>query len=143
LAQHPHISRKENFPQERKTGQIKKRLILAPVMERLRHKFIRIAFLSLTGLAFLNLGFVLLEVDLLQIDKQLPVFSALSAGAEEEEQGEGSAKEQGKEIDLHVGDHLSHHNTLSCNELTRERHLFQLKITAGFASKFSPPPENS
>jgi hypothetical protein len=112
-------------------------------MNRLRANFIRLTFVFLTGLSFLNMGFALLEVNLLHIDKELSIGYGLNNfGAEEEEQGgESSQKEQGKEIDLHVADHLCHHMTLLSNARIRQKHLYQTEITAGFASKFSPPPE--
>jgi hypothetical protein len=118
-------------------------VILAAIMNLFRISVPRVAFILFTGLAFLNMGFVLLEVNLLNMNKDLPVFCNLSNfGAEEEEQGEESSSgESGKEVDLHVGDMLAHHKVDTSNNEAREKHLHNQKLISGFLTKFSPPPE--
>jgi hypothetical protein len=119
--------------------------ILAPVMKLFRTSIARGTFILLTGIAFLNLGFVLLEVNLLDINKDLPVFSSLNAyGAEEEEHGEEApSSESGKEVDLHVDELITHHQVVVGNTQQTEAHLYNLKVISASQPPPCPPPELS
>jgi hypothetical protein len=116
-------------------------------MRELRHKLVRITFLLITGLCFLNMSFFIGEVALLNLSKDDAsiefVIKILIAGGfeEESETADEHEKPNAKSSDLFLSHSLYHHHHLFLIAQQRFGSLNILVPHSGHLEIFSPPPE--
>jgi hypothetical protein len=136
-----------NRPQESKRKRIlKKWCMFTPRnMHLLRENFTRRVFILLTGIAFLNLSFLVAEIRVLELTSKYKSLIQLvnNSGLEEEKEagGEGGESDASEEVE----DIIEH--SLTCYRIsisilkqeTIDSHAFSVR--PGHAEKYSPPPD--
>ena len=103
----------------------------------------RYATIYLTGMTFLNLSFLQLEIDLLKHSLGANYTVLLAAAMLEEEKGsEETEKDQsGKEINLIFHFHNLKRASLLLFSQKMKWITFESSLHKGYSKKFSPPPE--
>jgi hypothetical protein len=99
----------------------------------------------LSGLTFLNMSFILAELNAVGVGKQSSLFqNIMNAGVEEEKETDTSSESDGLENEEYLGFdfHLlltkSGHTPINRKICNRDFGLFD----SGYLESFSPPPEN-
>lgn len=116
-------------------------------MQFFRHSYIRSIIVYLTGITFLNLSFLQVEVTLLkktqnnQLIENIALLLSAAASEEERECGESKDNPNAKEVDLISHQSIIQHSsffvlTQNIKWLSNEG-LFN----HAYLQKFSPPPE--
>jgi hypothetical protein len=100
-------------------------------------------FSFLAGLTFLNMAFILAEIDALGISKQSTLIrTMMTSGIEEEtESPENTEVDIFDEIDLSLHDSLKHNYLKLLAAQQKNRYFISLAISSGYRQNFSPPPE--
>ena len=111
-----------------------------------RNKYLRTLLTLMTGIIFLNMGFFLLEVRLLDLHKNRQLMENISrmvAGAAfEEERDAGSSSAGFAEEEYVAGHHAHNHQAKLFLISDNTSHLFEAgTCRLGYLKKFSPPPE--
>jgi hypothetical protein len=112
-------------------------------MNLLRGIFIRSVFILLAGIAFLNMSFILAEINALDLAKKYKslVQMVINAGLEEEKEAGGEASETDSiEVDL-IDGLLTHYEILLTSAKRRNKTLDRLALHPGHNETFSPPPD--
>lgn len=113
-------------------------------MQVLRCSYIRFVVIYLTGITFLNLSFLQVEVTLLKQSRNNALIENISLLLSEEEREAGASEDShvnAKEVDFILHQSIIHHTAFfelaeSIKWLSNEG-LF----CHGYLKKFSPPPE--
>lgn len=117
-------------------------------MDCFRKNIVRLVFLLVTGVTFLNMSFFIAEVTLLNLSKDDAaienVIKILIAGGFEEENETPDGQEKSfsmKEVDLFMSLNLYHH--LHLYRIAQHRYCFKNTLVplSGHIDIFSPPPE--
>ena len=114
-------------------------------MKLFRNNLNRKLFTFLAGVTFLNMSFILSEVDALGLSKNSTLIqNIINTGIEEEK--ETSTEKPGdnstNEILLSLQENLNHHSILYFLGQQRNKHLDNESPTSGYTRIFSPPPDS-
>ena len=110
-------------------------------MMSLRGKYSRAIFVFLTGVAFLNMSFILAEIDTMGLTKDSALIQNLiSAGAEEEKDSSKTGFDDLKEVYLDERNEIYQH-AFFLIALQRNSSEESDKPLAAHNAKFCPPPE--
>jgi hypothetical protein len=112
-------------------------------MNAFRNNFIRRLITFLAGLTFVNMGFIIGEVEALGLNKRSSlVQNIINAGAEEEESApETSDDDVFTEIDLSLHDPFRHDDIILLYTCKINHHALDISLSSGYPENFSPPPE--
>jgi hypothetical protein len=112
-------------------------------MHAFRNTFTRRLITFLAGLTFVNMGFIIAEVEALGLNKRSSlVQNIINTGAEEEESSpETSEDDAFTEIDLSLHDPFRHDEIILFNTSKRNHHTLTISLSSGYYKNFSPPPE--
>jgi hypothetical protein len=115
-------------------------------MKLFRNKVNRNLFTFFAGITFLNMSFILSEVDALGLSKNSTLIqNIINSGIEEEKETstEKAGDHSTNEILLSLQENLNHHSILFFLGRQRNKHLDNQSPQSGYTRKFSPPPESS
>ena len=99
----------------------------------------------LAGITFLNMGFILAEVSLLNLNKYYSVLDEVSTSLEDEQEtGSESPGNDSIEEEIDLMNHFSYDHSLNLYFISLERKASFILEIVNFAYReiFSPPPEH-
>jgi hypothetical protein len=111
-------------------------------MKFFRLAYIREMMIVLTGVSFLNMGFFLAEVAVLELDKcSKLVENLVNTGFEEERESESGDSSEEKVVDL-MNPHSTEHAVVLLYSLPEKKFISPDPLwDTHYLEEFSPPPE--